>query len=55
VSRAVKLLEENLEKARAKLINYAKDLCKEMDEMDLPPFQSINHEIPLIDQDKIYP
>jgi hypothetical protein len=55
VSRAVELLEENLEKARAKLINYAKDLCKEMYETDLPPFRSINHEIPLIDQNKIYP
>jgi hypothetical protein len=53
-SRAVEILEENLNKARADLIEYARDLCKELDETDLPPFQSINHEIPLIDENKIY-
>ena len=54
-SRAVELLEENLEKARAELVEYARDLCKELDETDLPPFRAINHEIPLIDENKIYP
>jgi hypothetical protein len=54
-SRAVEVLEESLNKARAELIEYARDLCKELDETDLPPFRSINHEIPLIDEDKIYP
>ena len=54
-SRAVEVLEENLEKARAELVEYARDLCKELDETDLPPFRAINHEIPLIDENKIYP
>ena len=26
-----------------------------MEEMDLPPFRAINHEIPLIDVNNIYP
>jgi hypothetical protein len=43
------------EHARKELIEYACPLCKEMEETDLPPFQAINHEIPLIDVNKIYP
>jgi hypothetical protein len=54
-SWAVDVLEENLQKARATLVEYARDLCKELDEMDLPLFCSINHEIPLINKNKIYP
>jgi hypothetical protein len=42
-------------KARAELIEYAQDLCKELDEMDLLLFHSINHKIPLIDENRIYP
>jgi hypothetical protein len=37
-SRAVDVLEESLQNARATLIEYARDLCKELDETDLPPF-----------------
>ena len=54
-SRAMEMLEGNLEKGRAELLEYAQDLCKELGETDLPPFRAINHEIPLIDEDKIYP
>jgi hypothetical protein len=53
-SRAMEVLEERLDKARAELVEYAGDLCKELDETDLPPFRSINHGIPLIDDTKIY-
>ena len=48
-------MEEEVECARKELIEYARPLCKEMEETDLPPFRAINHEIPLIDVDKIYP
>jgi hypothetical protein len=54
-SRAMELLEENLEEGRKMLTEYARDICKELDETDLPPFRAINHEIPLIDEHKIYP
>ena len=54
VSRAIEVLEENLSQARAMLVEYAWDLCKELDKTDLPLFCSINHEIPLIDEHKIY-
>jgi hypothetical protein len=54
-SQAVELLEENLDRARVVLIEYGRDLCKEMDKTDLPPFRSINHDIPLVDETKIYP
>ena len=54
-SRALEILEEEVERARKELIEYARPLCKEMEETDLPPFRAINHEIPLIDVDKIYP
>ena len=36
------------------LVEYAQNLSRELDETDLPPFHSINHEIPLIDEHKIY-
>jgi len=37
-SQAMELLEENLEEGQKMLIEYAWDICKELDETDLPPF-----------------
>jgi len=54
-SRAMDVLREEVLRAREELIEYARPLCKEMEETDLPPLRSINHEIPLIDKEMIYP
>jgi hypothetical protein len=54
-SRAMDISEEKIQRAREALIEYARPLCKEMEETDLPPFRAINHQIPLIDENKIYP
>jgi len=48
-------LDQDIEKAREELRRYAEPLCKEVHETDLPPFQAINHTIPLIDEEKTYP
>jgi hypothetical protein len=42
-------------KAREELMAYAAPLCRNVDETELPPFRAINHSIPLIDEDKVYP
>ncbi|KAG9020934.1 hypothetical protein FS837_007741, partial [Tulasnella sp. UAMH 9824] len=53
-SRAADVLEGELDKIRAQLRQEAKDLCKNVDETDLPPFRAVNHTILLIDEDKVY-
>ncbi|KAG6823375.1 hypothetical protein H0H92_010449, partial [Tricholoma furcatifolium] len=53
-SRAMELYEEGLEKVRTELKEYALPLCKSASETPLPPLRAINHEIPLIDESKIY-
>jgi hypothetical protein len=55
VSRAMDVLQEEVLRVREELIEYAQPLCKEMEETDLPPLRSINHEILLIDKEMIYP
>jgi hypothetical protein len=47
--------DERLDAARRELSQYPAPLCKEVNEMDLPPFWDINHTIPLIDESKTYP
>jgi len=54
-SRAMELADERLEEVREHLRAYARPLCKPMHETPLPPLRAINHEIPLIDESKIYP
>ncbi|KNZ71867.1 hypothetical protein J132_05692 [Termitomyces sp. J132] len=54
-SRAMKAYEENLELVRQELLDYAAPLCKEAGDTPLPLLRAINHEIPLIDEEKIYP
>ncbi|KIM51986.1 hypothetical protein SCLCIDRAFT_33007 [Scleroderma citrinum Foug A] len=54
-SRATDVYEENLGKVRERLMADAKPLCSQAGATALPPFQGINHSIPLIDEGKIYP
>jgi len=54
-SRATDIYEENLGKVREQLMAEAKPLCSQSGATALPPFQAINHSIPLIDDSKIYP
>jgi hypothetical protein len=48
----LEIAEEEIQHAREELIEYMHPLCKEMGETDFPPLQAINHEIPLIDENK---
>ena len=41
--------------AQELLMAYAEPLCRNVAETELPPFRAINHSIPLIDEDKVYP
>lgn len=54
-SRATDVLEGELDKIQTQLHQEAKDLCKTVDETDLPPLRAVNHMIPLIDENKVYP
>jgi hypothetical protein len=53
-SRAADLYEENLQKVRNDLIQYAQPLCKSAIDTPLPPLRDINHEIPIIDHSRKY-
>lgn len=54
-SRAMTISTSAIDTAREELITYAEPLCKAASETGLPPFRAINHKIPLIDENKIYP
>ena len=41
--------------AQELLLAYAKPLCRNVEDTELPPFRAINHAIPLIDENKVYP
>ena len=45
---------EQIVRARAELMEYAKPLCRKPEEVGLPPLRAINHTIPLIDENKKY-
>ena len=47
--------DRRVEEAREVLRKYAEPLCLEVHETGLPPFQAINHTIPLINEEKTYP
>ncbi len=51
---AIDYESDDIKKARAKLQSYAEPLCKDVPETSLPPLHAINHQIPLIDENKIY-
>ena len=42
-------------RAREELMAYAEPLCRIVEETELPPLRAINHSIPLIDENKVYP
>ena len=46
--------DQQIEKAREELRQYAAPLCKEMADTALPPLRDINHTIPLIDLERTY-
>ncbi|KAF9470908.1 hypothetical protein BDN70DRAFT_763119, partial [Pholiota conissans] len=54
-SRAVRPTDAAIEAAREELLAYAEPLCKTAAETELPPLRTINHSIPLIDPNLIYP
>ncbi|KIO06696.1 hypothetical protein M404DRAFT_66349, partial [Pisolithus tinctorius Marx 270] len=54
-SRATEIYYESIERAKKYLQELAKPLCSQVGATALPPFRVINHEIPLIDEKKIYP
>ena len=47
--------EGRLERVREELRKAAAPLCKTVAETELPPLRAINHQIPLIDENKAYP
>ena len=53
--QAISVGEEAIESAHEELRQYAKPLCKDKNEMPLPPLRDINHTIPLIDENVKYP
>ena len=53
-SRSMQVVEDEVAATRALLIEYAKPLCRKASESPLPPLRAINHQIPLIDENKIY-
>jgi hypothetical protein len=52
---AMKVESDSLQVAREELLAYAEPICKVAAETPLPPLRAINHEVPLIDEDKILP
>ena len=52
---AVALEHSEIDRAQRFLLDYTDPLCKDASETELPPLQIINHSIPLIDENKIYP
>lgn len=53
-SWATEIYHDTVEKAWQYLKELAKPLCSQVRATALPPFCAINHEIPLIDEQKIY-
>ena len=47
--------DEEVIKAREELVAYADLICRNVEETELPPLRAINHTIPLIDENKVYP
>ena len=47
--------DDEIVKAREELVAYADPICRNVEETELPPLRAINHTIPLIDENKVYP
>ena len=54
-SLAAEIYGNRLEEARKELHKYAAPICKEASDSPLPPLRKVNHVIPLIDEEKVYP
>jgi len=54
-SRAMEVYEDSLEQVHRHLRQLAQPLCLQAGATALPPLCALNHSIPLIDEDKIYP
>ncbi|KAE9393817.1 hypothetical protein BT96DRAFT_753343, partial [Gymnopus androsaceus JB14] len=54
-TQAIHFEEEKITTVVEQLREYAKPICKTAAETPLPPLRRINHTIPLIDENKIYP
>ncbi|KIN92989.1 hypothetical protein M404DRAFT_36508 [Pisolithus tinctorius Marx 270] len=54
-SRATEVYQDSIERAQRYLQELSKPLCSLVGSTALPPFCAINHEVPLIDEKKIYP
>ena len=50
----INVINYDIKRAHAKLQSYAKLLCKDVPETSLLSLHAINHQIPLIDESKIY-
>ena len=55
LASAMAFEDKNIENAWEELLQYAEPLCKTVAETDLPPLRVVNHSIPLIDENKVYP
>ena len=49
------IAEIDVSDAQEILMAYAEPLCRKVKDTELPPFRAINHTIPLIDENKVYP
>lgn len=54
-SQAATIQNKELKHTQEHLQKCAKTLCKTAAETPLPPLRAINHEIPLIDENKVIP
>ena len=54
-SHAAEVLEEQISEVRQQLYELAKPLCTKASETELPPLRAINHQLPIIDHEKVYP
>ena len=54
-SCAAEVLEEQISEVRQQLYELAKLLCTKASETELLPLRAINHQIPIIDHEKVYP
>ena len=54
-SYATEVLEERISEVRQQLYELAKLLCTKASKTELPPLCAINHQIPIIDHEKVYP
>ncbi len=53
-SAAAELLADELDKLRKELRRDAQDLCQDGARAESPPLRDVNHNIPLIDGNKVY-